>query len=130
MKKNVKKIFFLGFICFFNVLNVYAKQKNQMFGAIVTKKLDSNNALCYGKFGFFLNQLFKLVRFAVPVIIIALTIVDFVKAMSAQNQDEIKKAFNKLISRIIVGVIIFVLPTLIDFLIGIANPEFGTTCGY
>lgn len=142
--KKLKKIIFVGFICLFCLTNVSAKQNFQidgfnssinnvqnvnMFGAIVTKKFDTSNVLCTGKFGFFIKQAMQLIKFAVPVIIIALAVVDFVKAMSAQKQEELKNAANKLVKRMIIGAIIFLLPSIIDMLLEIAGIT-SSTCGW
>lgn len=78
-------------------------------------------------FGKMLKQVLSIVRFAVPIIIIGLSVMDFIKAMSTQAQEEMKKAINKLIRRIIIGVIIFLLPTILNFVLNLAGLE--GTCG-
>lgn len=143
MKKNIKQIFFIVFICVLSILNVNAKenftpnflndnfniQDNSMFSTIVTRKFETDNVLCSGRFGNFLSQIMKLVKFAVPIIIIALAIVDFIKAMSSQKTEELKNAMNKLLKRLIIGAIIFLLPTIIDYLLSITGIN-STTCGW
>ena len=47
------------------------------------------------------------------------------KALTAQSQDEVKKATNKLVKRLIIGVLIFVLPTILEFVLKLAGIEFG-----
>ncbi len=98
---------------------------------VENQKLDqmNNSVLCSGRLGNFLKDIFHLVKFAVPILIIGLGIMDFIKAMTAQSQDEIKKASSKLMKRIIIGMIIFVLPTLIDFLLKIAEIN-SQICGW
>ncbi len=100
-----------------------------MFSTIVTRKFETDNVLCSGRFGNFLSQIMKLVKFAVPIIIIALAIVDFIKAMSSQKTEELKNAMNKLLKRLIIGAIIFLLPTIIDYLLSITGIN-STTCGW
>lgn len=78
-----------------------------------------------GKLGTILKQILNIVKFLVPILIIGLSIVDFVKALAAQSQDEIKKASQKLVKRLIIGIVIFVLPTLLEFLLKQAGIEFG-----
>lgn len=113
MKKIFKKVYFLIFIMFAFTLNVYA----------------DNSVICSGELGIYIKQVFHLVKFAVPVLIIGLGIVDFIKAMTAQSQDEIKKASTKLMKRLIIGVCIFVLPTILDFILKVA--EINTElCGW
>lgn len=113
MKKIFKNIFFLLLVMFAFSTNVYA----------------DNSIICSGDLGNYIKQIFHIVKFAVPVLIIGLGIVDFVKAMTAQSQDEIKKASTKLIKRLIIGACIFVLPTIIDFLLKIAEVN-TELCGW
>ncbi len=143
MKKNIKKIIFIIFACSIIILNVDAKenfkinfsnnniniQDSTMFSTIITKKFETDNVLCAGRFGEFLKQIMQLVKFAVPIIIIALAVVDFIKAMSAQKTEELKTAANKLLKRLIIGAIIFLLPTIIDYILSITGIN-STTCGW
>lgn len=92
---------------------------------IETGPLDCNG-IFQGPFGDFLKEIWKLIKFAVPILIIALSIVDFIKSISAHDESEIKKATNKLLKRLMIGVLVFVLPTIIEFLLHMAGIEFGT----
>lgn len=78
-----------------------------------------------GEFGRILKQILNIIKFIVPILIIGLSIVDFVKALAAQNQDEIKKSAQKMVKRLIIGIVIFVLPTILEFLLKQAGIEFG-----
>lgn len=97
------------------------KQSNLLRGT-------GDDSWCSGEFGRLLKQIFLLIKFAVPILILALSVIDFIKAIMAQNQDDIKKASNKLIRRLIIGTIIFLLPTLIDLLLYLAGIE-SSLCG-
>lgn len=79
-------------------------------------------------FGQFLMEAYKLIKFAVPILIIAFAIVDFVKAMASQDEAEVKKSANKLVKRLVIGVLIFVLPTIIEYVLSLAGIDYGT-CG-
>ncbi len=92
---------------------------------IETGPLDCDG-IFQGPLGDFLKEAWKLIKFAVPILILALSIVDFLKSISAHDEAEVKKAANKLVKRLIIGVIIFVLPTIIELLLHIAGFEFGT----
>lgn len=83
------------------------------------------NSIFGGKFGLQLKQILNIVKFFVPIIIIALAVADFIKALTAQSQDEVKKATNKLVKRLIIGILIFVLPTILEFVLKLAGIEFG-----
>lgn len=77
--------------------------------------------LCSGEFGKMLKELTLLVKFSVPILIIIFSIVDFSKAILSQNQDDLKKSSNKLIKRVIIGLIVILLPTLINVLLYLAG---------
>ncbi len=82
-----------------------------------------------GRFGAFLKKLYNLMKFAVPILIIALAIIDFLKATASQDQAEIKKAANKLVKRLVIGTLIFVIPTILEFILGVALGIEDGLCG-
>jgi hypothetical protein len=94
---------------------------------LTTSELDCNGIFS-GNFGTLLKDILSLLRFAVPILIIGLSTVDFVKSAAAQDQSEIKKSANKLVKRLVIGILIFLLPTLLDLILDLAGIEYGT-CG-
>ena len=94
---------------------------------ITTSDLDCDGIFA-GAFGNALKRILNLIRFAVPVLVIGLSSVDFVKALVSQDNSEIKKATSKMTKRLIIGIIIFLLPTLLELILNIAGIEYGT-CG-
>ncbi len=79
------------------------------------------NGIFDGEFGKILKEILDLVKFVVPVLIIGLSIIDYMKALVAQKPEEIKKATQRLVKRIIIGVLIFVLPTILEFVLDLAS---------
>jgi len=63
----------------------------------------------------------KIVQILVPIIIIGLGILDMAKAVFSDNEDGMKKAQGKLIKRIIIGAAFFLVPILLNLVLGIAN---------
>lgn len=55
-------------------------------------------------------------KIAIPLIIVALGIFDFGKAVVAEKEDEIKKQTKRLIYRVIGGIVIFLIPNLVLWL--------------
>lgn len=86
------------------------------------------NSIFKGEFGQLLKDIYSLLKFAVPIIILVFAIIDFLKAISASDPNEVKKAANKLVKRMVIGVAIFVLPNLLEFVLASAGVNFGT-CG-
>lgn len=107
------------------VLNKTNDNKNQMIDSVSTET--TCEVLFKGDLGEFLGEIFSFIRYTVPVLILGLGVIDFIKGIAAQNQDEIKKAAIRFAQRIAIGIIIFLLPTLIDLILGIAG--FGLNDG-
>lgn len=67
------------------------------------------------------NIAWNIVKFGVPIALLALGTIDFAQAVFAGKEDGMKKAQDKFIKRLVIAVVIFLVPTLISFLLGIAN---------
>lgn len=59
------------------------------------------------------GRLFFILKIIIPLLIIIIGIVDFSKASVSGEDKETHKAVNSLIRRIIIGIIIFFIPTLV-----------------
>ncbi|MFI3307323.1 MAG: hypothetical protein R3Y21_02025 [Mycoplasmatota bacterium] len=73
-----------------------------------------------------LNGIFEFIRVGLIGLLIALTLLDFFKALTSEKEDELKKAYTKLIKRVIIVAILFILPALINFILGIFIPDLNT----
>ena len=69
------------------------------------------------KIGSYLN----IVKIAVPIILIGFGIIDFTKAIFAGDEDKMKKAQKDFIVRLGIAVLFFLVPTMVDLLLGLAN---------
>lgn len=68
------------------------------------------------------NWIFKIVkwvRYIVPILLILLSVLDFMKAIASDSEDEMRKVGSKFVKRLIVAAIIFLLPLMLEFLLGI-----------
>ena len=54
-----------------------------------------------------------IVKIAIPILIICLGVFDFGKAVVAEKEDEIKKQTKRLIMRVVAGIVIFLIPSLV-----------------
>lgn len=68
-----------------------------------------------------LQKVFDAIRIVVPILIVVLSSLDFAKAIFGGGDDEVKKAQGKLIKRLIVAFVFFLLPTLMNFMLGIID---------
>lgn len=69
----------------------------------------------------YLKNLVILVRVLVPLILIAFGIVDFGGAVFAGDEDKMKKSQSKFIKRLIIALVIFTIPILLKFILGVAS---------
>ncbi len=68
------------------------------------------------------------VRYVVPAILVVLSVLDFIKAIASDNEEEIKKVAGRFTKRLIAAVIILILPALLEFLLGIFNKDVHNYC--
>ena len=60
-------------------------------------------------------------KIVIPILLIIFGIIDLGKAVIASKDDEIKKATGSLVKRAIAAVIIFLLPTIVTFIMGVIS---------
>ncbi len=65
---------------------------------------------------YYLHFAFNLMKYAAILILFALTVVDFFQSATSDKEDSIKKAFYKAIKRLIIVVIIFFIPIIVEFI--------------
>ncbi len=78
---------------------------------------------------YYLQFIFNIMKYIAIIMLVVLTIVEYVKAVVAKNEDGIKKATQNTIKRVIIVVIIFLLPELIKFLLTVLGAYSPGTCG-
>ncbi len=62
----------------------------------------------------FIGRILSVVKIIIPLVIIILGAIDFFRAVIASKDDEIKKSMKTVLFRVLAGVIIFFLPTIIN----------------
>ncbi len=77
----------------------------------------------------FFDDLFFLIRIVTPVLVIILTTIDYMKAIASSNADATKKANERTIKRLVVGLLIFFLPLLLEILFELFGLYNIGTCG-
>lgn len=68
-----------------------------------------------------INKYLGYVHILIPILILALGVFDFFKAMIASKEDEMKKAQKNFIIRLVSGVLIFLAPTIVNMIIDMLN---------
>lgn len=76
-----------------------------------------------------LNGYMTIIRILIPILLIVFGMVDFGKAVLAQDEQNMKKAQSTFMKRLIIGVIIFFVPTIINLLLHLANYAWPSITG-
>lgn len=76
-----------------------------------------------------LNYVFQIIRIVVPILVVILITIDFTKAVAASKEEDMKKAQKTAIKRIIVGVIIFFVPTIVKIILWLIGRT-DSTCTF
>lgn len=71
--------------------------------------------------GDILSMVINIIKILVPIVLLVLGSIDFVQAIFAQDESAIKKAQSKFIKRLIIAVVIFLIPSILKVILGIAN---------
>ena len=69
----------------------------------------------------YINDVMSYIRIGVPILLLCLIIYDFASATFASSEDKMKKAQGRVIKRIIIAIVIFFVPTLINLVFDIVN---------
>ncbi|MBE6139136.1 MAG: hypothetical protein E7174_01330 [Firmicutes bacterium] len=70
-----------------------------------------------GKLITWVANIIKWGKYLIPVIVIVLGILDFIKAIAADKEDEMKKAQGRFVKRLIAAALIFIVPFIIEFIL-------------
>lgn len=112
--KKFYKIFYVIFLIVFFIDVVFAKDTNGCYGILGSINDKTSSA-------YFLQQIYNVMKFGAPLLTIVLTIMDFIKAVSSQDNDQLKKSAKRAIIRVALCLVLFIIPVLINFLF----PLFG-----
>lgn len=139
MLKKMLMLIVMFYIAFFalNRSVVYADVTSNGYDVNVsTTKSSGDDGGCDALFGdpededsvaHFLQELFDVFKFLGPLLCIVLSVMEFLKAVTSQDKDALMKAMKRTGIRIVLALILFFLPTLINFLFPLLG-WYGT-CG-
>ena len=119
-----------------NFYMIYIALCTFMFDMTVYAKKSSAYKSCEDIFGkitdktstiYFLQQIYNVFKYGVPLLCIVLSIMEFIKAVASQDKDALMKASKRTLLRIVLTLVLFVIPTLIGFILPLLG--FADTCG-
>ena len=95
---------------------------------MLTSDIGSNTGICYSSANIWqiVGYILLAFKIIIPIILIIYGIIDLGKAVVGSKEDDIKKAVKQLAFRVIAGVVIFLIPTLISVIMGLVS-NFNTT---
>jgi hypothetical protein len=76
---------------------------------------------------YFLQQIFNVIKYLGPLLCLIFSVIDFVKAAASQDKEALAKAAKTTLKRIVLAMILFFIPLLINFLFPLIG--FYGTCG-
>lgn len=68
-----------------------------------------------------INSYLKIIKISVPILLLVYGVIDFTKALFSADEEAMKKAQKTFIQRLFVAILIFIVPTLVDLLLNLAN---------
>lgn len=97
-------------------LNDYKKGTDLYNGLNKNKKCYMSDRLIK-----WISNIFKWAKYIGPVLVIILGILDFIKAIASQSDDEMKKAQGRFVKRLISAALLYLVPYLIEFALDAFN---------
>lgn len=62
-------------------------------------------------------KVIRMVRYAVPALLILLSVIDYIKAIASDSEDEIKKVTTRVVKRLIASALVFIIPFILEFIL-------------
>ena len=119
-----KKILFFTLVVIvifgFNISKAFALDNtNQSMILTITKVSCGNITDIPKKIPYLTSLVVTIIQIAVPIILVILGMIDLMKGVTAQKEDEIKKGQQIFIKRLIAGIIVFFIIVVVKFLISL-----------
>ncbi len=73
--------------------------------------------------GYFISLIYIGIRIAIPLLLIIVGMFDMGRAIVAKKEEEVKKAQSLLIKKILLGVVVFLIPYLVEFIVKVATKD-------
>ena len=78
---------------------------------------DSGECGFSGRLLVWISNILRWIKYILPVIVIVMGIIDFIKAIAADKEDEMKKAQGAFVKRLIAAALVFIIPLIIEFIL-------------
>ena len=113
MKSNNKRIYFLMvlFLVMFGFKTIVLGATNETLECSAWQNVQKD-----------FQYIFDFCKIVIPLLIIGLSVFDFIKAVAGKDAKDLKKAGTRLMKRLALAIVFFFLPILLEFLL---NNLFG-----
>ena len=124
--QTMKKFYlcFFSLICIFAFVNCCSALEDN-----ANENTDTVGSICakpyYRKPMKFIGTLVGFVKILVPIIIICFGVMDLYKAITGSKDEALPKAIKMICIRVLAGVFIFLLPGIVQFVLGLVNEWSG-----
>lgn len=88
-----------------------------LFGS-VTQKPEAGKA---GSLAFYISFVFRIIKYIGIIILVVLSVMDFTGALASHDDEQLKKAMNKVLVRLALCIALFLLPILIDLIMSLID---------
>lgn len=112
---------------YYRKYNIYRDENPNESKNNVVNNTTTDNSVCgllggeSSKTVTFIKKIYGYIKMLIPILIIVLGIVDFIKVVISGKDDDMKKAIDRFAKRIILAVVFILLPILISILIKISG---------
>ncbi|MBQ7141320.1 MAG: hypothetical protein IJO32_07455 [Bacilli bacterium] len=106
--RKISMLFYVG-------LATYLSFYNKVFADTVIN--------CAGETMELIREIFGIIKIVVPILLILMGMIDFVKALIANDDQKMKKAQKDFVMRLIIGVVIFFVPSILEYLLSLIGIE-------
>ncbi len=67
----------------------------------------------------YIFKIFGIVRYIVPALLVILSVLEYIKAIASDSDDEMKKVSGRFVKRLLAAALIILIPLVIDFVLGL-----------
>lgn len=124
-------ILYITCISYFVPKNVYALSDYVQLAETAADQACNNNDACTNATGVFgsvdcecstawlLQKILNYMRIIAPTLVAILSSIDYAKAVITSDEEDMKKVQKKLITRLILCVVLFIIPTIVELLLNV-----------
>ena len=73
--------------------------------------------------GYYISLVYVGIRIGIPILLIIVGMLDMGRAIVAKKEEDVKKAQGLLVKKLLIGVIVFLLPYLVEFVVKVATRD-------